>query len=73
MMTRKDYVALAASLRSATAELESIAAPQALPTVVRIDVAARVVREHVALALQADNPHFDRARFVKACEEGGSK
>lgn len=57
-MTRKDYVLIAAALNGACPDTR------------------RLVREyngwHVAVcalanALAADNPAFDRARFLKAC------
>lgn len=53
-MSRKDYEALAAAIADANGE------PNDLETV-------RDVAEHIADALQADNPRFDRGRFLGAC------
>jgi hypothetical protein len=63
-MTRRDYVRIAAALRSARpideprngGDLMAIGARAAWLTAV----------EHVALALAQDNPRFDRARFYAA-------
>ena len=57
-MTRKDYVAIAAALSWAAqrAEAETGTARGA-------DIAA----EEIAKTMAADNPRFDRARFLKAC------
>lgn len=60
-MTRKDYQALARALHSVRqfAPYEG-GQPHMLSEVVR----------EVANALAADNPRFDRATFVAACEDG---
>jgi len=61
-MTRKDYIAIAAALREASAP---VWASQIFPTSgeeMRQDIIGRI-----ASVLQADNPHFDRARFLAAC------
>ena len=59
-MTRKDYEALAAALNGAHVSLRA-----------HFPVAAfqgwRVAVDHVADTLAADNPRFDRARFLKGC------
>ena len=53
-MTRKDYVAIAAAIKTAD----------------RYDdgeqIAAAIV-QNIAGVMAADNPRFDRARFLKAC------
>ncbi len=59
-MTRKDYIALAASLKSVArfARADSEVTPA--------EVAA-LAAEVIADALAADNPRFDRSRFLAAC------
>ncbi len=53
-MTRKDYVLIAAAIKSA-------------PVVyAEGHMAAQTVAESIADALAAENPRFDRARFLKA-------
>lgn len=54
-MTRKDYELIAATIRRTTGEGPS-------PTVVQT-----IVSRAFADALAADNPRFDRARFLAAC------
>lgn len=56
-MTRKDYVALAEALRL----VEGYAG-----LLTGAEVWNRC-RENVANVCAKDNPHFDRARFLKAC------
>lgn len=58
-MTRKDYAAIAAAL----AEAREIAG-QTQGSVGRIGVA--IATQQVAEVLAADNPRFDRARFLAA-------
>lgn len=55
-MTRRDYVAIAAVLAGAYCTEDQIG--------------VRAVAYRMADMLAADNPRFDRARFLKAC--GGS-
>ena len=52
-MTRKDYVAIAAALK-AVREQATIPSWQSCC-------------ECIAATMAADNPRFDRARFLKAC------
>jgi hypothetical protein len=59
-MTRKDYILLAEALASAIPSV----LPNAVPAAVRAQHACDC--EAVADAL-AENPRFDRARFLKAC------
>jgi hypothetical protein len=64
-MTRKDYVAIAAVFQRrmnawAPHQYETIAGP-----CVRIEL--EEVAATIADLLAADNPRFDRARFLKAC------
>jgi hypothetical protein len=56
-MTRKDYVAIAAAIKETGKYHEHDDAADALAFLAR-DLAA---------TLAADNPRFDRARFLKAC------
>ena len=58
-MTKKDYVLIAANIADVMdwahdADTDAITAIEA-------------VAERVATALKADNPRFDRARFLAAC------
>lgn len=67
-MSKKDYQALARAINTASAEMgvrEGVA--QSGPPLVRAIVS------HVADVLAADNPRFDRARFIEACETGSTK
>ena len=59
-MTRKDYAALAAGLR------EGVEATKACHSKDAQDAYEMAVYD-VARVLAADNPRFDRARFLKAC------
>lgn len=61
-MTRQDYIIIAAALARTR---------PALPPVFRETPQARqwlVTRDAVIGALRADNPRFDRVRFVRATE-----
>lgn len=63
-MTRKDYTLLAASILEARRQApESLCDEEFNRTVVG---AIRLVAERQADALAADNPRFDRARFLEA-------
>lgn len=57
-MTRKDYIALADTILAAKR-----ATPDTDATILGIDIATRSIAD----ALAADNPRFDRARFLAAC------
>lgn len=61
-MTRKDYVALAAAIKAASDEFgeEGVGDGGAFDG---IEAAAH----RIADACAADNPRFDRARFLAAC------
>jgi hypothetical protein len=59
-VTRKDYVALANAMYGVTARRESFHGN--LTWLDCVDAVAGV--------LAADNPRFDRERFVRACEGG---
>lgn len=57
MMTRKDYVAIAkaiASVRDPNDNLDEV-------------VTASLIAEKIANVCAADNPRFDRERFIAAC------
>lgn len=54
-MTRKDYVRLAQALRDA-------------PIASNAGAQWEVITQAIADALAADNPCFDRARFLAACK-----
>lgn len=57
-MTRKDYELIAAAVR------ESVTARGAPPDAY---VAVAYLAHVLAASLRADNPRFDKARFLKAC------
>lgn len=57
-MSKKDYVAIARAICTATYAADDMADRF---------TAARIARE-IANALAADNPRFDRERFIRACE-----
>lgn len=59
-MTRKDYVAIAAAIHR-TGMTVCIGQPKAA------EYALRLVATDIAATMAADNPRFDRARFLKAC------
>lgn len=56
-MTLKDYVNIAAAVKLAHRHLDA--------TQARV---VAVVADHIADALAADNPRFDRAKFLAACK-----
>jgi len=56
-MTRKDYVLIAASIKSA---LDARTCPEAIGAI-------RYVACCLADDLRMENPRFDRARFLSAC------
>lgn len=66
-MSKKDYQALARAIYTARVEMLSRKGPDG--TLDTLDSVAG----HVALHLAADNPRFDRARFIEACETGTTK
>lgn len=57
-MTRRDYVLLAETIRHSLEECDT---EEQVWTV-------EAVRDRIARALSDDNPRFDTARFVEACE-----
>ena len=61
-MTRKDYIALAASLRRIGSGTTDDASLRTFFQCVSA----------VADALQSDNPRFDRAKFLEACGACGA-
>lgn len=56
-ITRKDYVLLASAIERA--HTESLGSD--------MKEGSSLTAERIADALQADNPRFDRARFLNAC------
>lgn len=56
-MTKKDYVKIAAVLNETRPEKDT-------PILL---AGWRAITGHIADMLAADNPRFDRARFLKAC------
>ncbi|MDE2022558.1 MAG: hypothetical protein KGI71_06645 [Patescibacteria group bacterium] len=71
-MTKKDYVAIAAVVAGATYTVERDAAGNALvPADVAYAQGTHAAREIIAADLAnvfaADNPQFDRAKFLSAC------
>jgi hypothetical protein len=63
-MTRKDYEAIAAAFRYARSDILTKE-----PDASHADMldGAALAAEHIATTMAADNPAFDRARFLKAC------
>lgn len=57
-MTKRDYIRIAACLKAAGAKL----GPEPLSMGAYLDAIDRL-----AVMLKADNPAFDRARFLAAC------
>lgn len=71
-MTKKDYIAIAATIAGAAYTVERDADGNALvPTDVAFGQGTRNAREIIATDLAdifaADNPHFNRAKFLDAC------
>ena len=62
-MTRKDYVAIAAALKGARLEGHGLNSA----SIKYIGEQWKLCAEHVAATMAADNPRFDRARFLAAC------
>lgn len=62
-MTRKDYVLIAAVLNGLFTEY-----PRSFG-----DIAKPALVNRLATALEADNPNFDRDKFVAACMKGVSQ
>ena len=58
-MTRKDYVAIAAGIAAAKAKYAKDCVPE--------HAALYVAAQMLAATLAADNPRFDRAKFLQAC------
>ena len=59
-MTRKDYVAIAAAIHR-TGMAVNIGPKKTA------EYAIRLAATDIAATMAADNPRFDRARFLKAC------
>jgi len=61
-MTRKDYIAIAEVIRQA-------GPASGMPTDWKTgcNSAREYIARNLAYSLAADNPRFDRARFLKAC------
>jgi hypothetical protein len=62
MMSRKDYEAIAEAIKSERENQWREAAPDSLPV-----LALRSMAQRVARVFEADNPRFDRGRFLRAC------
>jgi hypothetical protein len=60
-MTRKDYVLIAEVIANLRGEQRDKGAFAHAPSLAE-------VAEELARALEVDNPRFDRARFLDACE-----
>lgn len=67
-MTKKDYQAIARAIHETRENSANYSAWDDEVREVVGDMTARL-----ANALAADNPRFDRARFVEACETGRCK
>ncbi len=72
-MTRKDYIALAAEIRRFVGNAATMPAPtmvndsRDLACQIATGRAIRNMAQIIADALAADNPRFDRVRFLAAC------
>ncbi len=64
-MTKKDFQAIAREMHKM---IEAARTTTATP-----EQTARYCAARIADVLQADNPRFDRARFIEACETGKCK
>jgi hypothetical protein len=66
-MTRKDYELIAAPFARVIARRDNDT--RSLPTIELLSMirGAAAVAEDLADDLEADNPNFDRARFLRAC------
>ena len=62
-MTRKDYVAIAACIKGTRGFVGAFELPIDRAARNAVDLCAKELADHMA----ADNPRFDRARFLKAC------
>lgn len=62
-MTKKDYEAIARTVRGS---LEAISATE-LPHTASVREAIKHTAVDLSRIFAADNPRFDRARFLKAC------
>ena len=58
-MTRKDYVAIAASIQATRKYFT--------PDSIEEQAAVDLVAKRIANTMEIDNPRFDRSRFLKAC------
>jgi hypothetical protein len=64
-MTPKDYELIAAAIRAARYHANT-GAPGLMP-IADVDINMDYASAALANRLAADNPRFDRARFLKAC------
>lgn len=75
-MSKKDYQAIARALHALRVDEQvdpdALAADRGarLVDVEVLAIAADLAAEAIADVLAADNPRFDRARFIEACETG---
>lgn len=65
MMTRKDYVAIAKAI--AEARKDGAALDWHKRNLSEADAVAEAIAFKLAAHLAADNPRFDKARFIDAC------
>lgn len=70
-MSKKDYQAIARAIHEARQTVAHEDARIAAPSATNYLMAH--VQENIARALAADNPRFDRARFLEACETGSTR
>jgi len=66
-MTRKDYVRLAAALRSARCSYHFPDGSASAKNVAVYQSGVENAAAYIADALAADNPRFDRIKFLAAC------
>lgn len=69
-MSKKDYQAIARAIYETRAAYGIAAGKQADGTT---GGALEMVTVELCMILSADNPRFDRARFIEACETGRCK
>lgn len=70
-MSKKDYQALARAIHEAYEAADG--GKNLEPETAAAKAAVYFVQKRIADILAADNPRFDRGRFVEACETGKTK
>lgn len=66
-MTRKHFVAIAEAIQAERVEASPYGGSIDVPTADRVNEALDTVARRLADVFAADNPRFDRERFLAAC------